>query len=56
MTITKVTKKEVSHQFRRNVSHLLFVEGKDEKAIDPLVLEILLKDIISVKPMGASYL
>jgi CRISPR/Cas system CSM-associated protein Csm2 small subunit len=35
--------------------HQLFVEGKDENAIDPLVLEILLKDIISVKPMGASY-
>ncbi|MDM8561482.1 hypothetical protein [Candidatus Parabeggiatoa sp. HSG14] len=35
--------------------HVLFVEGKDENAIDPLVLEILLKDIIYVKPMGSSY-
>lgn len=39
----------------RGDRHLLFVEGKDANAIDPLVLKILLKDIIFVKPMGSSY-
>jgi hypothetical protein len=40
--------------------HVLFVEGKDANAIDPMILEILFEDMIEeyrfwVKPMGASY-
>lgn len=45
-----------TENINQNKRHTLFVEGKNQEAIDPVVLTTLLEDFdISVKPMGPSY-
>jgi len=42
-------------EIRQSARHVLFVEGKDDSAIDPQVLGILLRGIIRVVPLGACF-
>ena len=44
-----------AEEVRRQGQHVLFVEGKDQNAIDPKVLNELLGQTISIKPLGPSY-
>lgn len=39
----------------QSARHVLFVEGKDENALDPVILSELLPDPVEVKPLGPSY-
>ncbi|RJP22365.1 MAG: hypothetical protein C4527_21980 [Candidatus Omnitrophota bacterium] len=42
-------------EIRQSARHVLFVEGKDENAIDPKIISILLKNRIRVEAMGPSF-
>ena len=42
-------------EVRQGARHTLFVEGKDDGALDPTVLRHLLPDRIRVEPLGSSY-
>jgi hypothetical protein len=42
-------------EIRQSARHVLFVEGSDQDAIDPMALSYLLEEQIRVEPLGASY-
>ena len=50
-----VKKPASSAEIRQSARHVLFVEGSDQDAIDPIALGNLLEEQIRVEPLGPSY-
>ena len=54
MTKISITKNPRSKDVLENSKHVLFVEGKDDQAFDPVVLSELFSEEINVKALGSS--
>jgi len=50
-----VTANPRAEDVRQGAKHVLFVEGKDENALDPLVLREIVAPPVEVKALGPSY-
>ena len=53
--MTKVIRDVRPEEVRSSARHTLFVEGKDDSAIDPTVLRVLLRGLVNVRGLGPSY-
>jgi hypothetical protein len=51
----KVIKDARPEEVKQSARHILFVEGSGKTPIDPIILNTLLKDSITVRPLGPSY-
>lgn len=50
-----VKKPVTPSEIRQSARHVLFVEGSDQDAIDPVALNVLLENQIRVEPLGPSF-
>lgn len=51
----KVIKDVKPEEVKQSAKHILFVEGSGNESIDPIVLNTLLENIITVTPLGPSF-